>query len=577
MLSYKRIRKISEMFDSNSIQMNIPDHTSVAFDADMDWSYNALNFPSSEFYTDQFDFGIEDFEPLSPQSQIRNHDCMWSGRCTTHPNECLNSRNNCNKKLVTQNQETKSTQPQQQQKQQQQPQQQQNNTASLLQTQKLNVQQKKQQNIPAGQSLLRLKHVKPTAIRVPNITTNDFLNDRDFIARPDTPLSLDDDPPEFKHNIDLVQACTVGSNKMSLIDESPTEIINILKEHLEDTSSNRAPKVTGYMSSIGADSDDLNEIINDIKCMSDFESEDDEEAEESDATNDSFNVSNTMVTIPTQNPASVKNTITAYDIAQSMHSDHSYTRSKSRVDVIGLGVQTPSDSEEEIDVVSVGDKNLPTNPSARDRRALQNKITSRMVKTTTGIHTIARRRISNGSSDDSAYGSKGSPEIASPNAGSPIRLVVSNGARKRASQAAAASSPSPSPSAKRSKVSKQQKISSPPNGRVSLGATAARRNHSPVVEVGEELETIEKRNLHNDMERQRRIGLKNLFENLKDKIPSLREKERAPKVNILREATNLCTKLTQEDREYEQQLKRRHRLQQRLKYLREQLAARGMY
>lgn len=228
-------------------------------------------------------------------------------------------------------------------------------------------------------------------------------------------------------------------------------------------------------------------------------------------------------------------------------------------------------AEEEIDVVSVGDKNLPTNPNARDRRALQNKITSRMVKTTTGIQ---RRRISNGSSDDSAYGSKGSPEMASPNAGSPIRLVASNGSRKRVSQAAAATIPS----AKRSKVSKQQKISSPPNGRVSLGggATAIRRSHS-AVEVGDELETIEKRNLHNDMERQRRIGLKNLFENLKDKIPSLREKERAPKVNILREATILCSKLTQEDREYEQQLKRRHRLQQRLKYLREQLAARGMY
>lgn len=341
MLSYKRIRKISEMFDSNiQMNMNLNDHM-VAFDADMDWSYNALNFPSSEFYTDQFDFGIDDNEPLSPQSQIRNHDCMWSGRCTTHPNECLNSRNNCNKKYVnekstTQNQETKSTQQQQQQQQ---------NSASLLQSQKINVLQKKQQNIPAGQSLLRLKHVKPTAIRVPNITTNDFLNDREFIARPDTPLSLDDDPPEFKHNIDLA-ACTVGSNKMSLIEESPTEIINILKEHLEDTSSNRAPKVTGYMSSIRADSDGLDEIINDIKSLSDFEneSEDEEEAEESDAANDSFNVSDTMVTIPTQNQSSVKNTVTAYDIAQSMHSDHSYTRSKSRVDVIGLGVQTPSDS-----------------------------------------------------------------------------------------------------------------------------------------------------------------------------------------------------------------------------------------
>lgn len=341
MLSYKRIRKISEMFDSNiQINININDHMMETFDADMDWSYNALNFPSVEFYQDQFDFGIEDEESqLSPQ--IRNHDCMWSGRCTTHPNECLNSRNNCNKKYVNE----KSAQQNQQQTQsiKQEPQQ----NAALLLQQKA-VQQKKQQNIPAGQSLLRLKHVKPTAIRVPNITTNDFLNNRDFIVRPDTPLSLDDDPPEFKHNIDLA-ACTVGSNKMSLIEDSvhgsPTEIINILKEHLEDTSSNRAPKVGGYMSSISADSDGLDEIINDIKSLSDFENEsEDEEAEESDATNDSFNVSDTMVSIPTQNPASVKNTITAYDIAQSMHSDHSYTRSKSRVDVIGLGVQTPSDS-----------------------------------------------------------------------------------------------------------------------------------------------------------------------------------------------------------------------------------------
>lgn len=223
-------------------------------------------------------------------------------------------------------------------------------------------------------------------------------------------------------------------------------------------------------------------------------------------------------------------------------------------------------AEEEIDVVSVGDKNLPTNPSARDRRALQNKITSRMVKTSAGIHTIARRCNSNGSSDDSAYASKGSPELASPNTGSPIRLIASNGSRKRVSQASAASTPN----AKRTKMSK--KLSSPSKER-RVSITARR---TPI-EASEEIETLEKRNLHNDMERQRRIGLKNLFENLKDKIPGLREKERAPKVTILREATILCSQLTQQDREYEQQLKKRHRLQQKLKYLREQAAARGMY
>lgn len=347
MLSYKRIRKISEMFDSSTqINMNFTDQFS--FDADMDWKYETMNFPSSEFSIEsQFDFGLDLFEePLSPQSQIRNHDCMWSGRCTTHPNECLNSRNNCNKKYVnekmmaTQQQTQIATTPQSTKQQSAQ----QLHSASLLQKQQKTIQQKKQHNIPAGQSLLR--QIKPNAIHVPKITTNDFLNNRDFIVRPDTPLSLDDDVPEFKHNIDLA-ACTVGSNKMSLIEDSPTEIINILKEHLEDTSSNRAPKVTGYMSGIRADPDGLDEIINDIKSLSDFENESEEEdvTDESDSNNDSFNVNNTMAPPQQLQPsASVKNTITAYDITQSMHSDHSYTRSKNRVDVIGLGVQTPSDS-----------------------------------------------------------------------------------------------------------------------------------------------------------------------------------------------------------------------------------------
>lgn len=238
-------------------------------------------------------------------------------------------------------------------------------------------------------------------------------------------------------------------------------------------------------------------------------------------------------------------------------------------------------TEEEIDVVSVGDKNLPTNPSAKDRRALQNKITSRMVKTTSSTHTIARRRISNGSSDDSAYASKGSPEIASPNANSPIRLVASNGGstRKRINQSTVTTH---LPNSKRTKFSKKvsnQTINTTINtsGRAMLNITPTTSRRHQSAEINDEIETIEKRNLHNDMERQRRIGLKNLFDNLKEKIPSLREKERAPKVNILREATILCNKLTQENAEHDQQVRRRHRLQQRLKFLREQMAARGFY
>ncbi|XP_017482110.1 PREDICTED: myc protein-like [Rhagoletis zephyria] len=53
--------------------------------------------------------------------------------------------------------------------------------------------------------------------------------------------------------------------------------------------------------------------------------------------------------------------------------------------------------DEEIDVVSVSDKKLPTNPSDRDRRAIEHKVgyrfsTARIVKNPNGIRTIPPRR-----------------------------------------------------------------------------------------------------------------------------------------------------------------------------------------
>lgn len=93
----------------------------------------------------------------------------------------------------------------------------------------------------------------------------------------------------------------------------------------------------------------------------------------------------------------------------------------------------------------------------------------------------------------------------------------------------------------------------------------------------EEVETIEKRNLHNNMERQRRIGLKNLFEELKCHVPSLKEKERAPKVNILREAAAHCTKLRREEEQYAELLKKHNRLLARVRNLKASIAQRRHY
>ena len=253
-------------------------------------------------------------------------------------------------------------------------------------------------------------------------------------------------------------------------------------------------------------------------------------------------------------------------------------------------------AEEEIDVVSVGDKNLPTNPSAKDRRALQNtvanKITARIVKTASGsIRTITpRRRSSDASSDSSTYGVTPSKQhsssasyisyndsIPTASLGTTISRQSSTqslqqGSRKRANPAAT-STPSGTKRFKSSKKSQQGGNTTIASGQQSPNAASSAGSRSKRSSDNEETESVEKRNLHNNMERQRRIGLKNLFENLKDKIPTLREKERAPKVNILREATMLCSKLTREDAEYEALKRRQSRLVQRLKQMRQSAAA----
>ena len=89
----------------------------------------------------------------------------------------------------------------------------------------------------------------------------------------------------------------------------------------------------------------------------------------------------------------------------------------------------------------------------------------------------------------------------------------------------------------------------------------------------DEADTIEKRNLHNNMERQRRIGLKNLFEELKCQIPSLKDKERAPKVNILREAASFCSKLRRDEDLYAELTKKHNRLMTRVRNLKSSIAA----
>lgn len=114
---------------------------------------------------------------------------------------------------------------------------------------------------------------------------------------------------------------------------------------------------------------------------------------------------------------------------------------------------------------------------------------------------------------------------------------------------------------------------SPPRKR-SRGAGRRSRRSPPDTDSDAETPEIERRSLHNDMERMRRIGLKNLFDELKNQIPATRDKERAPKVVILREAAMLCRRLQDEDLEREYLKRQQNKLMTKLRKLRSQLATR---
>ncbi|CAK1550939.1 unnamed protein product [Leptosia nina] len=202
--------------------------------------------------------------------------------------------------------------------------------------------------------------------------------------------------------------------------------------------------------------------------------------------------------------------------------DHSYTLIRQHVDY--LGVQTPSDSgesEEEIDVVSLG------------------------TTTTLPLASTSQTR-----GDCYSRGSSAPERYIQPSV--EVNVTPRPVARKRLT---------------------------PPT---SVTSAAPRRRRGPgrrgrsTTDTDSEAEApeIERRVIHNDMERQRRIGLKNLFDELKKQIPATRDKERAPKVVILREAAALCRKLRTDDLEREYLKKQQNKLITKLKKLRTMLSAR---
>jgi hypothetical protein len=348
---------------------------------------------------DSFDNGNIDFSdivtaPMSPKYQIRHHDCMWSGTCVdkSHPskkkglNLCstttstslhqqstdnsiattttsststtlqksidsnavkivtqknIMTPNNIIKNIMCKNSSSTSSNGKllssrsllinsnTNQNNNQAAAKINTNTAALTQS-------KSHQQIQLASNQLSAKDIECR-----NQEFDSFINAN---LRPDTPLSLGDDVPELRQNIDLTPC--PSSNRMKFTDQNSSKFIHELAEHLKETSNNFSNDSTSsflHNYRHTPQPSDLNEILKDITFLSDYEEfADDSSIIDMDEDDDhDYKMSATMQKAYNTIPQAPRVTINHHEFI----SDHSYTRPKgSRYDPIALGVQTPSDS-----------------------------------------------------------------------------------------------------------------------------------------------------------------------------------------------------------------------------------------
>lgn len=216
--------------------------------------------------------------------------------------------------------------------------------------------------IAAGQSLLLSRNKNGTQL-VPQIATSngksmpsrisstngcDRNNSSGTATRPDTPLSLDDDSPEFKHNLDLagtIDGAVYGNGYGRRREDSQT-IIDKLKATLEDDVQGLQQFRDIFSSTFGAIDNPEENVLDLLQCLSDFEAQDDEMTSDADSDSEESNYSSSGYNNQSQqSPA----TVASYDYhhhhqTETSFGDHSYTRPKTLFDTRDLGVQTPSDS-----------------------------------------------------------------------------------------------------------------------------------------------------------------------------------------------------------------------------------------
>lgn len=369
------VKSTDTMLSSHFDNIQLSDATSLHPWDDEMWEMNLLSGEFNESLLANLDiepYGNVDISdlvtvPSSPKYQIRHHDCMWSGTCVdkSHPSK-KKGINLCSASTTNQEQADSTS-----------------NTQKTATTENVRVILNKNimtpknimstivcknsnSKITAGRSLLVNNNLRVNTNTAASysikqeITSKDQCKSTDLDSimntsianlRPDTPLSLGDDVPELKHNIDLTPC--PSSNRMKFSDPNSLKIINALAEELEETSNslNETTPFGNFRNLQRSTPSDLQEILQDITFLSDYEDACDDSSiidiDDEDQLDDSdYKVENPVQKMFTANIKSQALTSRAVSHHEFI-SDHSYTRPKgSRYDMISLGVQTPSDSGE---------------------------------------------------------------------------------------------------------------------------------------------------------------------------------------------------------------------------------------
>lgn len=214
-------------------------------------------------------------------------------------------------------------------------------------------------------------------------------------------------------------------------------------------------------------------------------------------------------------------------------------------------------TEEEIDVVSVGEKNnkmghmLPTNPSIQYQEHLERRVQSAITQKTQQQQQQQQRGRSINNNNNTA-GIKVLP---------PVRRCSTVHSQNK----------------KQVPESRTVKRTKNCRSKITPSYQPYRRRAVHTMNGSDSEPELEKRSLHNNMERQRRIDLRNSFDDLRSMVPKLEGLERAPKVQILNESRDYCDHLTNTSERLEKEKmnlqQKQDELRGRLSFLRRKLAA----